>query len=205
MISFLIAGVGFFLTLYQQNIHGFSAVRSGLALLPMVAMMMIGSPLSGSLTGRLGASRLITFGMIVAGIRTLPLMRAGPDARYIAIVPGLVVMGFGMSFTFAPSTTAVLNSVESAGAPASGSGVASAINGAIREIGTAVSIALLGTIMNRVYQAEYNAAPEIGGLRADPAAGPLRPLLDLVGSGASFAGRVIEDPLRFPGLGRPPG
>ncbi len=196
VISFLIAGVAFFLTLYQQNIHGFSAVRSGLALLPMVTMMMIGSPLSGSLVGRVGPSRLIAFGMIVAGIGTLLLMRGGPDARYIAIVPGLVVMGLGMSFIFAPSTTAVLNSVESAK-----SGVASAVNGAIREIGAAVSIALLGTIMNRIYKAEYNASPEIGGLRADPAAGPLRPLLDLVGSGASFAGRVIEDPTRFPGLG----
>ncbi|CAA9583605.1 MAG: Uncharacterized MFS-type transporter, partial [uncultured Thermomicrobiales bacterium] len=133
-VSFLIAGVGFFMTLYQQNIHGFSAVRSGLALLPMVTMMMVGSPLSGALIGRVGPSKLTAFGMVVAGIGTLLLLRGGPHAPYLAIVPALVVMGLGMSLIFTPSTTAVLNSVES-----EKSGVASAVNGAIREIGAAVS------------------------------------------------------------------
>ena len=45
MIAFLITGVSFFLTLYQQNIHGFSPIRTGLALVPMVAVMMVFSPL----------------------------------------------------------------------------------------------------------------------------------------------------------------
>ena len=48
-ISFVIAGVGFFITLYQQNVHGFSAIRTGLALLPMVIVMMVLSPIGGAL------------------------------------------------------------------------------------------------------------------------------------------------------------
>ena len=58
-------------------------------------------------------------------------------------------MGFGMSFIWAPMTTAVLNSVSS-----DKSGVASAVNGALREIGTAFGVALLGTLANRAYQDE---------------------------------------------------
>ena len=54
MIAFLITGVAFFMTLYQQNIHGFSAIRTGLALLPMVVVMMVFSPISGTLVNRIG-------------------------------------------------------------------------------------------------------------------------------------------------------
>ena len=54
MISFLITGVAFFMTLYQQNIHGFSAIKTGLALLPMVITMMVMSPISGTLINRIG-------------------------------------------------------------------------------------------------------------------------------------------------------
>ena len=102
--------------------------------------MMVLSPIGGSLINRVGPRKLISFGMIVTGIGGLLLLRADVDASYLAIVPGFVVMGFGMSFIWAPMTTAMLNSVESAK-----SGVASAVNGAIREIGTAFGIALLGT------------------------------------------------------------
>ncbi len=194
-ISFLIAGVAFYLTLYLQNIHGFSPVRAGLAMLPMVATMMIFSPISGTLIGRIGSRLLISIGMCIAGIGTLLFLRSGVHSSYLAIVPAYVVMGFGMSLIFAPMTTAVLNSVES-----EKSGVASAINGAIREIGTAFGIALLGTIMNRVYQSQYNATGSIIEARSNPALGPLRSLVDLVGSGASLAGRLIEDTRRFPGV-----
>lgn len=194
-VSFLIAGVAFYMTLYQQNIHGFSPVRAGLAMLPMVIAMMIFSPISGQLVGRIGARLLISLGMFIAGIGTLLFLRGGVDARYITIVPAFVVMGFGMSLIFAPMTTAVMNSVESNKA-----GVASAVNGAIREIGSAFGIALLGTIMNRVYQGQFNSSEAIVQARSNPSLGPLRPVIDLIGSGMSFAGRVIEDPKRFPGL-----
>lgn len=194
-VSFLIAGVAFYLTLYLQNVHGFSPVRAGLAMLPMVVTMMIFSPISGTLIGRIGSRLLISIGMCIAGVGTLLFLRGGVHTSYLAIVPAYVVMGFGMSLIFAPMTTAVLNSVES-----EKSGVASAINGAIREIGTAFGIAFLGTIMNRAYQAQYNATGTIVEARSNPALGPLRSLVDLIGSGMSLAGRFIEDIRRFPGV-----
>jgi len=194
-VSFLIAGVAFYMTLYQQNIHGFSPVRAGLTMLPMVITMMVFAPISGTLIGRIGSRLLISIGMCIAGIGTLLFLRSGVTTSYLAIVPAYIVMGFGMSLIFAPMTTAVLNSVES-----EKSGVASAINGAIREIGSAFGIALLGTIMNRVYQNQYNASETIVQTRANPALAPFKSLIDLIGSGMSLAGRVIEDPKRFPGL-----
>lgn len=191
MISFMIAGIAFFMTLYQQNVHGFSAVRTGLALLPMVITMMVLSPIGGALINRLGPRKLISFGMIVTGFGGLLMTRAGVDASYLDIVPGFIVMGLGMSFIWAPMTTAMLNSVDQ-----SKSGVASAINGAIREIGTAFGIALLGTIANRTYQAKFRNSDDVRALREQTDNGFLQSMLDTIGSGASFGGTVIKS---FPG------
>ena len=172
-------------------------MRTGLALLPMVATMMIGAPISGSLVNRLGSSRLISLGMAITGGAAFLFLRSGVEASYLDILPAFVVMGLGMSLIFAPMTTAVLNSVETAK-----SGVASAINGAVREIGTAFGIALLGTLMNRTYQSTFERASEIRALRdsADPALAPLGAVADVVGSGIGLGGRVVEDPRLFPGL-----
>lgn len=194
-ISFLIAGIAFYGTLYLQNIHGFSPVRSGMALLPMVAVMMVCSPISGIMVSRIGASKLLSAGMVVAGIGTLLFMRADVHGTYVDLLPSYLVMGLGMSLIFAPMTTAVLNSVERGK-----SGVASAVNGAIREIGNAFGVALLGTVMNRAYQDYFSANSQVRELRSSPDAGPLKPVLDVLGAGMSYGGRVIQDQTIFPGV-----
>lgn len=194
MIAFLITGVSFFMTLYQQNIHGFSPIRTGLALIPMVLMMMVFSPLSGSMVNKLGPRKLISFGMIVTGIGTALFLVSGVGVSYWKILPAFLVMGFGMSFIWAPMTTAVLNSVS-----ADKSGVASAVNGSLREIGTAFGVALLGTLANRAYQQSFNSSGEIQALR-DTGGEALAPVIDLVGSGMNFGGNVISKIPEFAGL-----
>ncbi len=186
-ITFLMIGVFFFLTLYQQNIHDMSAVRTGLALVPMVVAMMIFSPIMGNLVNRVGARRMISAGLLITGLGAYLLLRSGVQASYWDIVPAFIVMGFGMSGIWAPMMTVVLNSVESEKA-----GVASAINGAIREIGSAFSIALLGTMMNRTYQSTFDKDGAIRALREDPNATAYRPVVDAVGDGNNMAGHVIE-------------
>jgi EmrB/QacA subfamily drug resistance transporter len=190
MISFLITGVAFFMTLYQQNIHGFSPIRTGLALLPMVITMMIFSPISGGLINRLGARKLISTGMTITGIGILLMLLTSVNASYWMLLPSFVVMGFGMSFIWAPMTTAVLNSVEP-----EKSGIASAINGAIREIGTAFGVALLGTIANRAYIDHFRNDASVQAIQNDPAAAPLHGVIDTIGAGAATAGVAVIDQL----------
>lgn len=194
MIAFLITAVAFFLTLYQQNVHGYSAVRTGLTLLPMVAVMMVLSPISGVLVTRMGSRLLLSFGMLVTGVGVGLFLRTSVDASYWDILPAFLVLGLGNSFMWAPMTTAVLNSVDS-----EKSGIASAVNGAVREIGTAFGVALLGTIANRVYQDQFRADERVQALRQNP---ELRPVLDVIGDGAANAGHVIE---RIPAFGALPG
>ena len=194
-ISFLISGVAFSMTLYQQNVHGYSPVQAGLTLLPLVITMMVCSPISGSLVNRIGSAKLIALGMLITGGSALLFLRADVGASFIDIVPALVVMGLGNSLIFAPMTTAVLNSVST-----DKSGVASAVNGAVRETGFAFGIALLGTIMNRVYQDRYNSNNAIEALEANAAA---RPAVDTIGEGVNYAGRILEEDTRFAPLRAP--
>ncbi len=194
-ISFLISGVAFSMTLYWQNIHGYSPVKNGLTMLPMVATMMILSPISGALVNRIGPSKLLALGTLITGGSSLLYLRTSVDGGYLDLLPGYIVMGFGMALIFAPMTTAVLNSVAT-----EKSGVASAVNGAIRETGFAFGIALLGTIMNRVYLHEFNNASEVIGLRRNPELASLGKVLDVIGSGINFGGRVIYDHSLFPQL-----
>jgi EmrB/QacA subfamily drug resistance transporter len=186
MVSFAIAGVAFFMTLYQQNIHNYSAVKTGLALVPMVVVMMVMSPITGGAINRIGPRRMITFGMSVAGIGVLLFLRSGVGASYWDILPAFLVMGFGMSFIWAPMTTAVLNSV-----PVDKSGIASAVNGSIREIGTAFGIALLGTMANNRYKDAFRDHSTTGDLRAQ-GNGVIDQALSIVGKGASDAGHFFE-------------
>jgi MFS family permease len=165
----------------------------------MVVVMMVMSPISGQLTGKMGPRRLITFGMLITGAGTLLMLLTGVSASYWMILPSFIVMGFGMSFIWAPMTTAVLNSVES-----EKSGVASAVNGALREIGTAFGVALLGTLASRAYKDSFNSSNQIEGVRAQ-ADGPLQGIVAEIGKNMSFAGHVIEDtgifdPTKLPSL-----
>jgi EmrB/QacA subfamily drug resistance transporter len=196
-ISFLIAGIAFSMTLYMQNVHGMSPIRTGLTMLPMVITQMIVTPVVGSMVNRIGPRRLISAGMLIIAGAALLFLRTSATASFVDIIPAMVVMGFGSSLAFAPMTTSVLNSV-----PTEKAGVASAVNGATRETGFAFGIALLGTIMNRTYQEQFAADAGIAQLRATTeAAGiPLGQLIDFVGGGMNAAGWVVEDPRLYADL-----
>ena len=189
-VSFFISGIAFSMTMYFQNVHDYSPVRNGLTMLPMVATMMIFSPISGALVNRIGTRNLISVGMLIAGVAAFLYLRTDVDATFLDVLPAMVVMGFGFALIFAPMTTAVLNSVES-----DKSGVASAVNGAVRETGFAFGVALLGTIMNQTYKSSFNASPEVQALR-DPASGlpePLLKVVDQIGEGINYAGHVVNN------------
>jgi EmrB/QacA subfamily drug resistance transporter len=196
-VSFFISGIAFSMTLYFQNVHNYSPMRNGLTMIPMVLTMMVFAPISGSLVNRIGTSKLISTGMLIAGAAAFLYLRTGVNATFLDVLPAMVVMGFGFALIFAPMTTAVLNSVES-----DKSGVASAVNGAVRETGFAFGVALLGTIMNQTYKDSFNASSQVQALRdpSNAALGPLQPVIDTIGKGINYAGHVIYNETHFPGV-----
>ena len=141
---------GLFLVLiqYLQAVLGYSAIRAAAGLLPMAIAMMGLSSASPAVTARLGTRRTLLLGLGVFGIGLALLAGlSSVDGGYVSALPGLVVIGIGMAFTMTPSTTAITSSL-----PEEKQGVASALNDTVREVGGAVGIALLGSVLNSGYR-----------------------------------------------------
>lgn len=144
----VLGGVFVVLFPYFQAVLGWSALRSMLALLPMLVVMMGASGLAPMPAKRLGARSVMLTGIAVAAAG-LALMAAlvSVDGGYLSVLPGMLVIGLGMGLTMTPSTEAITSAL-----PDERQGVASAINDTTREVGTALGIALLGAVLAADYR-----------------------------------------------------
>jgi predicted MFS family arabinose efflux permease len=130
----------FVLTIFMQQVGGYSAFSSGLALLPVTIIMFFLSPRFGAWSGRVGPRLFMTFGPIIAALGFLAMTTVDASVNYWwGLLPGIIIFGIGLSATVAPLTSAVLSSV---GAPQAG--VGSAINNAVSRIAGLVAIAMIG-------------------------------------------------------------
>lgn len=120
--------------------RGYSATAAGASFLPFSILMGLGSRWSGGLAERFGSRPLLILGpsLAAAGYATLALSESLP-AYWTGILPGLTLVGIGMTLSVAPLTTTVFNS-----APDERSGTASGINNAAARAGSLVAIAALG-------------------------------------------------------------
>ncbi len=139
--------VGFFFNQYLQFTLGYSPFQSGLRLLPTAIGLFAGSPLSIPLAKRFGIRSSVNLGLLMMGAG-LALMTSFGDIRG-SMLPLIVtgVVGFGIGLAATPATTSVMEAV-----PASEAGVASGINTITREIGGALGIAVLGSLLTYIYR-----------------------------------------------------
>ncbi len=130
----------FLLTLFLQQVAGYSALASGLALLPVTLLMFALSPRVARLAGRHGPRLFMTVGPIGAGCGLWLLGRLGPRPVYARdILPGVLAFGLGLAATVAPLTAAVLGGVDQRQ-----SGVASAVNNAVARVAGLLAVAAVG-------------------------------------------------------------
>ena len=111
LVSLAMFGVFFFISLFMQNVLGYSAVRAGVAFLPMTVLIILVAPVAGKASDRLGSRWLMTGGMTLVGCALLVFAQLQPDSSYLALLPGMVLGGFGMAITMTPMTAAALSSV----------------------------------------------------------------------------------------------
>jgi EmrB/QacA subfamily drug resistance transporter len=132
----------FLITVFIQQVGGYTAFNAGLALIPVTLIMFVLSPKFGALSGKLGPRLFMSLGPIVAGIGFLLMLRVGnPVAYWLDLLPGVLFFGLGLSITVAPLTTAILGSIK----PEEG-GIGSAVNNAVSRIAGLVAIAVLGIV-----------------------------------------------------------
>jgi EmrB/QacA subfamily drug resistance transporter len=167
----------FLLAQYLQIGLGYSPFEAGVRTLPWTAAPMLVAPLAGLVAGRVGVRPLLASGLALqaVGLAWLALEVDGGPVSYASLIPGLALAGIGMGLTFAPAATAVL-----ADMAAADHGTASSVNSTVREIGTALGVAVLVAV--------FLAAG--GTLTPEGYAAGLRPAV-LVGAAVVAAGAVL--------------
>ena len=149
---FAMYGLYFALAQYLQISHGFSALQAGLAGLPIGVFGMIGAPTSATFVRRFGHRRVVGTGLLVSAAGLAIMGGVTPTTTYALLFVGFCLLGFGNGQTTAPSTTLIMASV-----PRAKSGVGSAVNDLSRELGGALGIAVLGSVMSSVYRDHIGA------------------------------------------------
>jgi EmrB/QacA subfamily drug resistance transporter len=135
-------GVLFFVTLYFQNVHGYSPVQTGVRMLPLTGMFIV-SPIVGSiLTQRFGPRIAVVIGMLVLGIAMLGLTGMGADSVYSSIWPWFALLGVGLGFIITSTTEAIVGNV-----PIELGGVAGGLQSTANQLGGVLGTAILGSIL----------------------------------------------------------
>ncbi|MDI5938384.1 MULTISPECIES: MFS transporter [unclassified Micromonospora] len=134
-----LGGFTFFLSVYLQNVVGWSAMLTGLATVPMTVLLLVGSSRAGALSARIGPRLPLTIGPVVAALGLLLLRGVSPGASYWTdVLPGVTLFGLGLTLVVAPLTASVLAAVADRFA-----GVASGFNNAASRAGGLLAVAAL--------------------------------------------------------------
>jgi EmrB/QacA subfamily drug resistance transporter len=142
LVALAMFGVFFFVSLYMQNILGYSAVQAGAAFLPMTILIILVAPVAGKTADRLGSRGLMTVGMTLIAAQLLLFSQLGSDASYWHLLPSLLIGGVGMALTMTPSAAAATRAV-----PVDKAGVGSAVLNSARQVGGTMGIAVMGAIV----------------------------------------------------------
>jgi EmrB/QacA subfamily drug resistance transporter len=142
LVSLGMFGVFFYISLYVQNILGYSPTKAGAIFLPMTILIILVAPIAGKLSDRIGSRWLMGAGMGILGVSLLLYQRIGLHTGFWSLLPQLLLGGLGMALTMSPMTSAAMGSV-----PIDKAGVGSGVLNSFRQMGGSLGIALMGAIL----------------------------------------------------------
>jgi EmrB/QacA subfamily drug resistance transporter len=181
LVFFAMMGSVFAFTQFLQFAHGFSALEAGAAMLPLALGLVIGSGVSNRLTERVGRTYVIAGGLVgVAAVLSTSLAWTPEMAPALL---ALVTFGLALSMgaAMAPATDSVMSAV-----PEAKAGVGSAMSDVTRQVGGALGVAVIGSIIGSVYSSDMVGAPGA----ADESVGAAHAIAQQVGG---TAGQDLAD------------
>lgn len=148
----------FIIAIFLQQTISYSALFSGLSLLPITIIMFFFSGRVGSWASRSGPRWFMTFGPLLAavGFVYLALKVRVPLQYWSDLLPGLILFGFGLVLTVTPLTAAVLS-----GVPRGHAGIASSVNNAVARVAGLIAIAAIGAVLASQFIAAINYHPQM--------------------------------------------
>jgi EmrB/QacA subfamily drug resistance transporter len=152
LVAFGLFGSFFFLSQYLQSIKGYTPLEAGVRLLPMALTSFVSASASARIAHLLGTKFTVGTGILASGAGFFYFSRVmAVDTSYLTIVVGMCIVALGIGMTMSPATNSIMGSI-----PHTKAGVGSAMNDTTRQVGGALGVAVLGTILNSVYLGQIN-------------------------------------------------
>ncbi len=158
LIFFTMFGMFFLITQYFQLVLGYTPLGSGIRGLPIVLAIMLTAPNSARVAARFGPKLAVAAGLGLVAMGVLLLVGTRVDSPYLYIAFSMVILAGGMGLAMAPLTSSIMGSI-----PLGKAGVGSAVNDTTRELGGALGVAVLGSLLQSSYSgriANLTAVPE---------------------------------------------
>ena len=138
----MVFGMFFLLSLYMQQVLGFSALKTGVGYLAVALTAVVASGVAQALVTKVGVKPVLTLGMLLLGGGLILFTQVSVDGTYLAdLLPGFLLIGVGLGFSFVPVSIAAL-----AGVTGKNAGLASGLINTSQQIGGALGLAILTTI-----------------------------------------------------------
>jgi EmrB/QacA subfamily drug resistance transporter len=144
---FSLFGVLFFTTQFLQSVHGFSALEAGVWSLPVAAGIAIGGPLSARISSRIGAKLTVSGGLFVLAAGLVLYSTADAGSGFALIGTAEAIMGAGIGLAMTPATDSIMGTL-----PPERASVGSAMNDTVRQVGGALGVAILGSVLSSHYR-----------------------------------------------------
>ena len=157
----LSTGIGYLSTQYLQLVRGLSPLSAGLCTVPAAAVVVVVSPIGAKAYGRFGARAITTAGLTMAAIALLAINLTQTDSSVLLIVGPVVLLSGGIALMTPGTTSLGLNSV-----PRERTGMASGTQSTTRQLGAALGVAVLGSILAARYIAVVSNGKSVPALRA---------------------------------------
>ena len=152
LVFFALLGFVFLSTQYLQFVLGYSPFQAGLGTLPFAASMMVLGPFSSKVVGRFGTKVVVVAGMLALAAGLLLGATMTTTTGYGRLGVAMLLLGAGLALASAPATESIMGAL-----PTSRAGVGSAVNDTAREIGGALGVAVLGSIVASNYRSHLHA------------------------------------------------
>ena len=143
MLMFALFGAMFFMTFFLENVHGLSAVATGVRLLPLTGMLIVGAPLSGLIIGKIGPRIPLVTGMLLAAVALFGLSRIGTGSALTDTIVWFALLGLGLSPVMVGATDVIVGN-----APVELAGVAGGLQSTAMQVGGTLGTAVLGAVMS---------------------------------------------------------
>lgn len=164
-----------YITLYLQDILGYSPLKAGAALLPITLLSFAAAPVAGRLSARVPARYFLSGGLLLVAVGLALMAHVGATSSWTVLAPGFAVAGLGVGMINPPLASAAIAVVEP-----ERSGMASGTNSTFRQVGIATGIAALGAIFQSRLEAKVSA-----GLQGTPLAAHAAAIAQAVAQGGS--------------------